>query len=125
GPLAAPDRAVARLLDGRARKFGILGLELLQADDVGLRRRQPVEQVGKPLVDVVDVEGRDFHPVRLRGEGPARALLGTIIGPELAGSGRAPSNLWAFIRAEIRPPRPGGSSQAAARCRRRRAPPRS
>ena len=45
--LSAPDRAIAGLLDRRGGEFAIRGLELLQADDVGLRRPQPGEQVAR------------------------------------------------------------------------------
>ena len=60
--LAAPDRAIPRLLDRRPRELTVRGLELLQAHDVGRGGAQPGEQIGKPLVDVVDVERRDLHP---------------------------------------------------------------
>ena len=39
----------------------VRSLELLQRDDIGLGGAQPVEQIGEALVDIVNVEGRDFH----------------------------------------------------------------
>ena len=37
------------------------GLDFLQADDVWLGPAQPSDQVGQPLVDIVDVEAGDLH----------------------------------------------------------------
>src|SRR5215831_2819844 len=62
--LAAPNRAVARFRKRGLRKLRICSLELLKRDDVGLSGAQPVEQVDEALVDIVNVEGRDFHPAR-------------------------------------------------------------
>jgi hypothetical protein len=47
GPLPAPDRAIAGIPEGRFRKARVGRLELLQADDVRLRRAQPFEQVAR------------------------------------------------------------------------------
>jgi putative transposase len=57
----APGRAVTDLLKRRLRERGVSGLQLLQTHDVRLARTQPVEKVSKALVDVVDVEGGNFH----------------------------------------------------------------
>ena len=62
--MAAPNRAVARFRKRGLRKLRIRSLELLERDGVGLSGPQPVEQVGEALVDIVNVEGRDFNPVR-------------------------------------------------------------
>src|SRR5262249_2648172 len=56
-----PGGAVARLLDGGLGKLVVGGLELLQRHHVGLLGAQPIQEIGQPLVDVVDVEGRDLH----------------------------------------------------------------
>ena len=68
--LAAPDCVVAGAADRGNGKIGVGGFELLQARHVGRGRAQPGEQVGEPVVDVVDVEGRDlqaspFHRIAL------------------------------------------------------------
>ncbi len=60
--LAAPSRAITRFRERRLRKLRIRRLEFLKRDDIGLRGAQPVQEVGEALVDIVDVEGRDFHP---------------------------------------------------------------
>lgn len=39
----------------------LLGFQFLEADDVGLGFREPVEEILEALVDVVDVEGGEFH----------------------------------------------------------------
>ena len=62
--LTAPHRAVASLGKRVLRKFPVGRFKLLQADHVWLCRLQPGEQISKPLVDVVDVEGGDFHGAR-------------------------------------------------------------
>ena len=67
GLLAAPDRAVAGLVDGAERKVLVGRLQLLQANDVGLCLLQPSQQVRQPPIDIVDVERGDLHT-------PARAL---------------------------------------------------
>ena len=59
--LAVPDRAVACVLDRVRRKLVVAGLDLLQADDVGARLVEPLEQPRQPAVDAVDVVGRDFQ----------------------------------------------------------------
>jgi hypothetical protein len=40
--------------------------KLLQADDIGTSGGEPGEEVGKPLVDVVDVEGGDLQGISPR-----------------------------------------------------------
>ena len=56
-----PDGLVARLADGVDRELLVGRLQLLQAGDVRLRRREPVEQHGQAAVDAVDVVGGDLH----------------------------------------------------------------
>jgi len=56
-----PDRAVAGLAHRGNRKISVGRFQFLQRDDVGFRRAQPPQQVRQPTVDVVDVEGGDFH----------------------------------------------------------------
>jgi hypothetical protein len=60
---AEAERAVvlAGRLNGCDRESALLGLQLLQTDHIPLRRRQPVEQIRQPLIDVIDVEGGDPH----------------------------------------------------------------
>jgi hypothetical protein len=43
------------------RKCLLLGLELLEANDVWLRLGQPSHEVVQAFVDVVDVEGDDLQ----------------------------------------------------------------
>ena len=45
----------------------LLCLELLETNHVRLRFGQPGQEVIEPLVDVVNVEGGDFHQVPFRG----------------------------------------------------------
>ena len=59
--LPAPDRAVASLGDSCCRKIIVGRFQFLQRDDIGLCLTQPSQQVRQPPVDVVDVEGCDFH----------------------------------------------------------------
>jgi hypothetical protein len=42
-------------------KRSVLGLEFLEADDVWLSFGEPSQKVLQPFIDVVDVEGGDFH----------------------------------------------------------------
>jgi hypothetical protein len=71
GLLAAPDRVVASLAQRRHREVGIGTFELLQAHDVRPGFLQPSQQVGQPAIDVVDIEGGNFHDKSF--EPPARA----------------------------------------------------
>lgn len=50
------------------RKLLIAALDLLQCHDIGLRFGEPFEQVGEPLRNSVDIEGRKFHAIELFGE---------------------------------------------------------
>ena len=65
GTLTLPYRLVAEIVQGTSRKLRLLTFELLQADDIRLRRLEPGRETAKALVDVVDVEGRDLHGVQL------------------------------------------------------------
>lgn len=62
--LAVPDRTVARFLYRARGTFLVAGLDLLQADDVGCRLVQPLEQPRQPAVYAVDVIGRDLQAKR-------------------------------------------------------------
>ena len=66
GPLPAPHGVISGPPDRIGRKLRVGAFEFLQADDVGLRALEPVQQVGQAAVDVVDVEGRDLHPGRVK-----------------------------------------------------------
>ena len=71
GLLTSPNGEVASGLKWLIGKFILFCFELLQAHDVWfLGQLQPVQQVWKPLVDVVDVEGRDL---RSKAPGPSRS----------------------------------------------------
>jgi hypothetical protein len=59
--LALPDGAVPGIAEGARRKGSLRGLELLQADHVRARLRQPREQVRQSAIDVVDVEGGNLQ----------------------------------------------------------------
>ena len=59
--LAMPKRPVARIVEEVCRTFLVGRLDLLKADDVGLRLVEPLEQPRKPAVDAVDVIGRDLQ----------------------------------------------------------------
>src|SRR5690349_8831518 len=56
-PLSVPDRAVPGGFDGKRRKARIVGLDLLQAGDVGLGLGQPLDQTRQAAFDAVDVIG--------------------------------------------------------------------
>ncbi len=59
--LAVPDDVVARVADRGFRKFLLRRLEFLEADDVGLREREPFEQHRQAAVDAVHIISRDLH----------------------------------------------------------------
>ena len=61
--LPAPRRGVTRVAQSVDGKGALLRLEFLQTDHIGLRRREPRQQVRQALVDVVDIEGRDLQRV--------------------------------------------------------------
>ncbi len=61
GLLPAPNRMIAGLRDRPRREFRVRAFQLLQAGDIGPCRFQPVEKVGQPPIDIVDVESRDLH----------------------------------------------------------------
>src|SRR5215211_3664174 len=61
GLLAPPYRVVAGIANGFERKLSVGRFQLLQADDIGLGLAQPVQQIGEPLPDIVDVEAGDLH----------------------------------------------------------------
>src|ERR1700722_7650022 len=63
GALALPDCFVPESPKGLHGKGSLLCLELLQTHHVRLSFRQPSQQVVEPLIDVVNVEGGDFHRV--------------------------------------------------------------
>ena len=41
----------------------MLALEFLETGHFGLLSLEPAHDIGKPLVDVVDVESRDLHAI--------------------------------------------------------------
>ena len=54
GTLAQPDHAIAEVTKGRCGKCSLLYLELLEANDVGLRRCEICREIMQTLVDVVE-----------------------------------------------------------------------
>jgi hypothetical protein len=52
GTLALPDRTIAKGSKGMCRKRQLLGLELLEANDVWLRFSEPSHEVVQAFVDV-------------------------------------------------------------------------
>src|SRR5262249_42789698 len=64
-PRAEYNSLVARIADGLDRELLVGRLQLLQAGDVRLRRREPLEQHRQAGVDAVYVVGGAFHPAIL------------------------------------------------------------
>jgi hypothetical protein len=56
-------RRVLRRLDLHQRELRVLDLRFLQANDIGLRLRSPVDQMREPDLEGVDIPGREFHGV--------------------------------------------------------------
>ena len=56
-----PDCTIAKGAKGICRKRPLLGLELLEANDVWFRFREPSYEIVKTFVDVVDVESDDLQ----------------------------------------------------------------
>ena len=56
-----PDRTIAKGSKGMRWKCPLLGLELLEANDVWLRFGEPGHEVVQAFVDVVDVESDDLQ----------------------------------------------------------------
>src|SRR5258708_5115790 len=61
GTLPLPDCFVAESPKGIHGKGSLLSLELLETHHVRFSFGQPSQKVVEPLIDVVDVEGGDFH----------------------------------------------------------------
>src|SRR6202022_3704316 len=61
GAFALPDSAIAEVTKGACRKCSLLYLELLEANDVGLRPCEPGREIMQTLVDVVGVENGDLQ----------------------------------------------------------------
>jgi hypothetical protein len=59
--LALPDCTIAKASKGICRKRPLLGLELLEANDVWLRFGEESHEVVQAFVDVVDVESDDLQ----------------------------------------------------------------
>ena len=57
--LPVPNRSIPGLMNGASRKLGVVGLELLKADQVGAPFLQPFKQSGKAAVYSVDVVRSD------------------------------------------------------------------
>ena len=68
--LPVPNRSISGLMKGSSRELGVVGLELLKADQIGTRFSQPFEQSGKAAVYSVDV-------IRCDGERVGSAVAGT------------------------------------------------
>ena len=62
--LPVPNRSIPGLMNGSSRKLGVVGLELLEADQVGAPFSQPFEQSGKAAVYSVDVVRSDLKRSR-------------------------------------------------------------
>jgi hypothetical protein len=73
--LPTPDRAITRGMDGGFGELLVRRLQLLKTDDMGCGLSQPLQQIGQPSVDAVNVRGRDPH--RRLGD-LVRQLDGTI-----------------------------------------------
>jgi hypothetical protein len=56
-----PDCTIAKAPKGICRKRPLLGLELLEANNVWLRFGEPSHEVVQAFVDVVDVESDDLQ----------------------------------------------------------------
>ena len=53
--LPVPNRSISGLMKGSSRELGVVGLELLKADQIGSRFSQLFEQSGKAAIYSVDV----------------------------------------------------------------------
>lgn len=56
-----PDRAVPRLADRLGRKFLVGRFQFLEADDVVVGSREPLEEHGQPAIDAVHIESGDAN----------------------------------------------------------------
>jgi hypothetical protein len=56
-----PDCTIAKASKGICRKCPLLGLELLEANDVWFLLGEPSHEIVKTFVDVVDVESDDLQ----------------------------------------------------------------
>jgi hypothetical protein len=63
GALPVPQRGVPGVLERVGGKARVVGLDLLQADDVGTRFAQPLEKARQAAVDAIDVVRRDLQHV--------------------------------------------------------------
>lgn len=63
GLLTPPNRLISGVADGFGLEFAVGAFQLLQANDIRRGAVQPLQEVGQPAIDVVDVEGGDFHRV--------------------------------------------------------------
>ena len=70
--LSVPYCSVPGFVNGASGKFGIVGLELLKADQIGSRFSQPFEQPGKAAVYSVDVVRSEGERSLLR---PLRVII--------------------------------------------------
>lgn len=64
----------------------MFGFELLKADDIRLRFRQPSHQIIQALIDVVDVECGDLQTFRLELQNYCVLIYGVTI--------PVPSTIW-------------------------------
>src|SRR5574337_1721075 len=70
--LAVEDRAVTRGFHLRQRKGAVLAFEFLEAQGIGLLRRQPIQHVGQADLEGIDVPGGEFHRGWACGSGSRR-----------------------------------------------------
>src|SRR3546814_369107 len=59
--LPVPDHVIARVADRLLGEFLLRRLQFLQHKDVGLGKRQPLQQHRQPAIDPVHIIGRDLH----------------------------------------------------------------
>ena len=59
--LALPDRVITEGTQSLGGEIALPGLELLETDDIGTLRGQPVEQVAQALIDVINVESSELQ----------------------------------------------------------------
>jgi hypothetical protein len=56
-----PHSFISQTLKGTNWERSLLRLEFLKTNDIRLTFRQPCQKVLQPFIDIVDVEGGDFH----------------------------------------------------------------
>lgn len=66
GTLTLPDRTITNVAQSPRRKYLMLRLELLKANDIRFLFHQPCREIIQTLIDVVDVESGDLQNVLFR-----------------------------------------------------------